>query len=120
MNSQSRRSTCAFALLCAAGLPLTGCASDAPSSRATASTATAVAAANGASFTFFFWPDANVYLDVDRDIYYWIEDGRPKSGDQLPDQIMQSPGTAVVVRRSSANPFDDRDVQSLARRGAGR
>ena len=117
MKLPSRRSvgTCAF--LCAASLSFTGCASGGPGPRAAATAPRAARAdATKSSFTYFFWSEADVYLDVNRNLYFWKENGRPRSADQLPDGIMDAPGTASVVKRSSANPFDGTGVESLARR----
>ena len=63
------------------------------------------AAAAEPAFTYHHWPEANVYLDVNREVFFWMESGQAQSGSELPAQVMDGLGGAVVVKRDTADPF---------------
>ncbi|MAE67367.1 MAG: hypothetical protein CMJ18_24165 [Phycisphaeraceae bacterium] len=86
-------------------LTATGCAtSPATSGSKRVIAPTPVPLQSEGTFTFFFWPDQNVYMDVNSNTYFWIDSGSQQSGEELPNSIMGQLAGAVVVKRPTANP----------------
>ena len=93
---------------------VTGCASSPSDSSATSADVTSQQSSarlaltsmpNAGAYTYHHWPEANVYFDPQRDVFFWMEGNRQQTGPDLPATLMDNLGGAIVVQRDTANPL---------------
>lgn len=55
-------------------------------------------------YHYLYYPDAEVYFDTDRTLYFYRDDGRWVSADRLPQRLAEQLGEFITLERAEANP----------------
>lgn len=65
---------------------------------------------------YLFYPDANVYFDASRELYFYQDNGQWLEQHSLPDALRASLGEFITLNRQAASPasFHDEVVATLA------
>jgi hypothetical protein len=61
----------------------------------------------GASYTYVYYPDEEVYFEPHRHVYYWSDGGSWRSGERVPENIVLR--THVTVNLNSPEPYRHHD-----------
>jgi hypothetical protein len=61
----------------------------------------------GPSYSYVYYPDAEVYFEPHRQVYYWSDGGSWRSGERVPQNIVLR--THVTVNLDSSEPYKHHD-----------
>uniref|UniRef100_A0A832EIR3 Uncharacterized protein n=1 Tax=Desulfacinum infernum TaxID=35837 RepID=A0A832EIR3_9BACT len=59
-----------------------------------------------AKYRYHYYPDAAVYLDVSRGVYFYLHNGRWASAPSLPKALAPGLGTYVVLEMDTDRPYE--------------
>lgn len=59
-----------------------------------------------AKYRYHYYPDAAVYLDVSRGVYFHVQNGRWIAAASLPKSLASSLGTYVVLEMDTERPYE--------------
>lgn len=81
-----------------------GCVVVAPQSHRHGPRDNAPAYGHHSQYRYYYYPDAAVYYDPDRDLYFYLDDGW-RSAERLPIRFLRLLGDRVLLSMDSARPY---------------